>query len=129
MMRCLRIPLPEDTAEFGQFLHEVSLDVQSTRGVEQKNVTLPTFGGRIGIIGNSSRVSSMVTGNEFELEAVGPRPKLLDRRRPEGVTGPEEDGSTFFLEAMPELGAGSCLAGTVDSHQADYLGSGGAGLK
>src|SRR3982751_1052329 len=121
IVRGLGIESTEYAADLRQLLHQMRFVLEAAGGVDDEHVLAGRGCLADAVEHNPGSVAAFLARNQRRADAVTPDLQLLDRGRPEGVAGSEQDAVILLLQPMAELADGGGLARTVDADHQDVV--------
>ena len=113
------IVAPDDAAHLLQLCHQVRLDVQAARRVDDDDVRLFRLRGGDRVVDDGGGVAALLMPDDANFGAVCPDGELICRCRAEGIRRGDGDALLFLYEIIGELADGGRFADAVDADEHD----------
>src|SRR5579864_597911 len=99
----------------------MALVLEAAGGIDDENVDALRSCLLHSIKYDPCRIAAFLARNDRSFDPVAPDHQLLDRGRPEGVTGCQQHSIILFLEPVAELADGGRLARAIDANDQDHV--------
>jgi hypothetical protein len=129
LVRCCGIELAQDAHELLQLRHQRGFRVEASSGVHNQHVGGTGLSGAECIVGNGSRVSSVLLPNQGNPQPLCPLRELFDGGGAEGIGSGKKRLLSQALPAPRQLRRRRCLPGPVHPHHEHHRGGRGELLR
>ncbi len=124
VMRCRRIKPTQNPPDFGELVHQLTLVLQTTGGIDDQHVDALCCCPFDRVKYHTRRIAAFGSGNNGDTDPFRPDLQLPDGGRAKGVTRRQHDAVILLEEQMRHFGDGCGLARSIHADDEDNLRSG-----
>ena len=117
------VKLAQYADNFGQLVHQIGLVVQAPGGIDSEHIAALCLGTRQGVVSETSRIATGLSGNHRHAGTLTPDTELLYRRGAEGIARRQHNLVARCLPPSGQLTDSCGLTGTVNADRQHHMWS------